>query len=881
MTLSTGTRLGPYEILAPLGAGGMGEVWRARDPRLGRSVAIKVLPPEVSADGDRLRRFEKEAQAASSLNHPNIVTIHDIERIDSTSFIVMELVEGKTLREVVSEGPLAVRKLLAIAVQIADGLARAHAARIVHRDLKPENVMVTKDGLVKILDFGLAKLAHPELEGGQLTQGPTVSGGTSPGVVMGTVGYMSPEQASGHPVDFRSDQFSFGSVLYEMATGKAPFRRATAAQTLAAIIQDEPEPIATAAPKIPAPLRWIVERTLAKDAKDRYASTEDLARDLAGVREHLPEFSGSGEAAAMPPRRRSRLLLLVAAAVAALFVAVVVVRSKTPSAPPQRIETSLLPPERWTFEIGASALSPDGSRLLFAARDAGHTLYLWVRHLGQSEAQQLVRTTFPVGAFWSPSGRQIGFFADGKLKVIEATGGAPRTVCDAPAAHGGTWNQDDVILFAPKSDGPLFRVSATGGEATPVTRLHPARKETSHRLPSFLPDGRQFLFLSMTTAGEEDPNSGVYVGSLDSRETRRLLGGYTAAIYAPQGYVFFTNAEGTLIAQSFDAAQLRLSGSPRPIAEGVLKVAGSGPSMAGFSASRNGLLAFQHQLISARIVWFDRSGKEVGSVGPPGEVYPRFSPDGKKVVVYTEDPRTGNDIWIYDLSRAIRTPLTSGHGENGDPIWSPDGRQIVFSSTRTGRRDLYLKDSSGAGKERLLLHSDYWQVPMDWSFDGKFLLYGRADPTSALDLWVLPLSGDRKPFPFLQLKGNQDWGRFSPDGRWIAYTSNESGKNEIYVLPFPGLGERWQVTTGGGLSPIWRRDGKELFYLSGGNAVAVEVKPGSPFQTGAPKPLFPWPWHHPCDVSADGQRFLTVIPDKEARPVPITLIQNWTNGLTP
>ncbi|HEX9147518.1 MAG TPA: protein kinase, partial [Thermoanaerobaculia bacterium] len=459
-------RLGPYEFLGRLGAGGMGEVYRARDTRLGREVAIKVLPPDFSSDADRLRRFEKEAQAASSLNHPNIVTIYEVERIDSTSFIVMELVEGKTLRELVAQGAMPVRRLLGIAVQIADGLARAHSAGIVHRDLKPENVMVTKEGLVKILDFGLAKLAHPDLESGQEAESPTVSAGTKPGVVMGTVGYMSPEQASGHPVDFRSDQFSFGAVLYEMATGKGPFRRATAAQTLAAIIQDEPDPVAAVNPKVPAPLRWIIERCLAKDPRERYASTEDLARDLGGVRDHLSEVSSSGEAVATLARPRRRLLWLLLAGSAALVV-IALAAGYLRRAPRQSlpIRSSLTFPEKMVLQH--LALSPDGRRLAFtaqpstcagcsAATSTGGTL--WMRALDGSAPQPIAAGDDVSLPFWSPDNRYLAFFSDGKLKKIDAAGGAIQTICDVEWGGGGTWGLDGTIVFASGVTSALYKV---------------------------------------------------------------------------------------------------------------------------------------------------------------------------------------------------------------------------------------------------------------------------------------------------------------------------------------------------------------------------------------------------------------------------------------
>ncbi len=859
----------------------MGEVYRARDTRLSREVAVKVLPAGVSADPDRLKRFEKEARAASSLNHPNIVTIHDIGESGQTSFIAMEMVDGQTLREFLAAGALPTKKILAIAAQVADGLAKAHGAGIVHRDLKPENVMVTKDGFVKILDFGLAKLTQPDAPEGQETHSPTVSAGTEPGIVMGTVGYMSPEQALGKALDFRSDQFSFGSILYEMTTGERAFARGNAPETLAAIIREEPAAISAAAPQTPVPLRWAIERCLAKDPEERYASTRDLARDLARLRDGISEGTLSGgsvavAASARPPSRRLRaaFILLGGIAIGAAIAAAWLRLSRTPPAP--IVRTSLLPPEGRTFSLGEVAVSPDGRQVAFGARDAAENLELWIRFLAQPEARQLSRMNGAQNPFWSPDGRMLGFFSWEKLLSVEPSGGTPKTLCDVRAGgRGGTWNREGVILFAPGPLTPISRVPASGGEPAAVTRLDPVRKENSHRWPSFLPDGRHFLFLSMTTTGDRD--NAVFIGSLDSSETKLLVRANSSALFAPPGYLLFVNASRMLVAQPFDAGSLRFSGAPIPVAEGVYGFGGKGQP--GFSAAGPELLAYlPAHGESTKMAWFDRSGREVGSVGSPGEHgFPRLSPDGRKVAVQTEDAKSPNNLWVHDLSRGIATRVTSGEYDDQLPVWSPDGRQIVFTSTRTGQGDLTVKDSSGAGEERLLLHTEKQLFATDWSPDGRFLLY-QGDGSN---LSVLPLFGDRKPYPFLSAKSPVGGARFSPDGRWVAYWSRESGNAEIYVLPFPGPGDRWQVTTGGAYHPVWRRDGKELFYLSDdGDVVAVDVRvSGSKLETGSPRPLFRWP-STDFDVSPDGQRFLMVVPDKEARVAPMTLIQNWTVGLS-
>ncbi len=893
MSLTAGTRLGPYEILSPLGAGGMGEVYRARDTRLSREVAIKVLSSELSSDQERLSRFEQEARSASALNHPNIVTVYDIGQANSVSYIAMELVEGKTLRELVAAGPLAMKKLLPIAAQVAEGLAKAHAAGIVHRDLKPENLMVSTDGFVKILDFGLAKLIPTSSEA--LSHIPTMgTPETHPGSVLGTVGYMSPEQASGQPVDFRSDQFSFGSILYEMATGKRAFQRATTVDTLSAILHEEPEAIGQLNREVPPPCRWIVDRCLAKDPDERYASSRDLARDLSSVRDHISEVSGSGEGtlAALPAgarrRNRERLAWGGMTAVALLLAVAAMVRYAYRAATLARpLRLSIVLPEK--SDLRAAALSPDGSRLVFVAKDSSGKKLLWIRPLDSLAVQPLAGTENPSFPFWSPDSRFVGFFADGKLKKIDASGGPPQTLCDAPISRGGTWNREGVILFAPIAS-PVYRVSAAGGLATPVTRFDPARGETTHRWPFFLPDGRHFLYLvaSFGSGGQQE-KMGIYVGSLDSKEEKFLLRANSNVAYAPPGYLLFFR-ERSLLAQLFDAKGLRITGDPFPVAEQIQYFPQIYSAL--FSISENGVLLYRAASASAasRLLWFDRSGKEIGSLGTPGDqANPRISPDGKRVALDITDPQTGNmDIWIYDLSRGIPTRFTFDPAEDTTPIWSPDGSRIVWGSNRSKVRDLYQKDSSGAGSEEVLFRSGSAKFSTDWSPDGRFILHRVVDPKTNLELWVLPVAGDGKPIPFIKATFGVDHGQFSPEGRWVAYSSNESGKWEVFVIPFPGPGGKWQVSTAGGSEPRWRRDGKELFYLApDGKLMAVEVKEGPTFEAGAARPLFQTRRREHVsstdlfsyDVSADGQRFLVNTDVGEVTSSPLTVVLNWTAEL--
>ena len=878
---SAARRLGPYEFIGRIGAGGMGEVYRARDTRLDREVAIKVLPAEVSADADRLRRFEKEARAASSLNHPNIVTIHEVERIDSTSFIVMELVDGKTLREVVSEGPVPVRRLLRIAAQIAEGLARAHSAGIVHRDLKPENVMVTKDGLVKILDFGLAKLAHPDQDGG-LTQGPTVSGGTSPGVVMGTVGYMSPEQASGHPVDFRSDQFSLGSVLYEMATGKAPFRKPTAAQTVAAIIQEEAEPVGKLRPDVPAPLRWIVEQCLSKDPKDRYASTVDLARDIVRVRDHLAEVSASGEAVVLPERRRPRFLVAGGIAAALLLALIVTVtylrRAPRPSSP---IRTSLLLPEK--FALANLALSPDGRHLAYtASKDSGPSP-LWIRDLDGTSARVVNvpgDASFP---FWSPDSRSIAFFSGGKLRRVNAAGGAMQTICEAELGCGGAWASDDTILFAPTPTSALYKVSASGGQPVAVTKLNAARKETSHRYPFFLPDGRHFLYVAcIPTTDWDNPPNAIRVASLDGKLDKALIPTASSAAYHA-GRLLYVR-ERTLLAQPFDLGRLEPVGNPIPIAQQMRH--GQGFGLFPFGATESVLVLVTDTPQPSTLRWFDRSGKAGAALGEAAFFdKPRLSPDGRKVAVAVE-VRDTVEIWIYEAATGARTKLGSVKGAaSATPVWSPEGDRIVFQSgvINGAGNSLHVRPINGAS-EQVLLESPDAKIPEDWSPDGRFISFsnlaaqGKRDGTK---LWVLSMAGDRKASPLpTEAVGWQEESRFSPDGHWIAYRSEESGVSEIYVSSFPGPGEKWQVSTAGGSHPRWRRDGKELFYLSADDKImAVPMRLTPAFQAGVPAALFPVRRGSDYDVSADGQRFLVNSYLGEESTPSLTLIVEWSGLL--
>jgi Tol biopolymer transport system component len=885
MTLAAGTKLGPYEILAPLGAGGMGEVYKAKDTRLERTVAVKVLPSHMSSSPEVRQRFEREAKTISQLSHPHICALYDVGREGETEYLVMELLEGETLSERLVKGALPLEQTLRYGAEIADALDKAHRQGIVHRDLKPGNVMLTKSG-VKLLDFGLAKAMAPAAPAGSLTALPTQAGLTQEGTILGTFQYMAPEQLEGKEADARTDIFAFGAVLYEMATGKKAFSGASQASLISAIMKEEPVPISSVEPTTPPSLDRVVGTCLSKDPEDRWQSAADIKREL----KWIGDGSASGAAAPVATRPRNRERLSWGLTAVALLLAVAAVgryeRRTTGLAGPLRF--SIVLPEK--SALRAVAISPDGARLVFVARDPSGKNLLWVRSLDSLTVQPLPGTENPSFPFWSPDSRFIGFFADGKLKKIDASGGPPQTLCDAPLNRGGTWNREGVILFAPVVSGPLYRVSAAGGLATPATRLDPLRGEDGHRWPFFLPDGRHFLYMvsSFSSLGQKE-KIGIYAASLDSKEETLLVRTNSNVAYAPQGFLLFSR-ERNLLAQPFDAKRLRITGDPLPVTEQIQYF----PQHYGalFSVSENGVLLYQPRSASgvSQLTWFDRSGKQTGSLGAPGDQSnPRISPDGKRVAVNIIDSQTGNmDIWIYESSGGIATRFTSDPAFDVLPIWSPDGRQIIFDTTREGRQNLYQKSSSGVDSEKPILQSQRTSYPTDWSLDGRFVLYGVFDASTNLELWALPASGDRKPIPFIKTTFGVSHGQFSPDGRWVAYSSNESGKWEIYVAPFPGPGGNWKVSIAGGSEPRWRRDGKELFYLApDGVLMSANVKEGPTFDADVAKPLFQTHRREGIssvdlfsyDVSADGQRFLVNTDVGEVTSPPLTVVLDWTAGL--
>lgn len=864
----TGQTVNHYRILQQLGMGGMGEVYLAEDTQLGRKVALKFLPADLVADEHAKKRLLREAQAAAKLDHENICSIYEVGEEDGRTFIVMQYVEGQTLASRIQREPMELKESLDIAVQVADALVEAHSHGIIHRDVKPKNIMLTARNQAKVMDFGLAKAVKERsaLE----SEAETQSLLTEPGAIVGTVPYMSPEQVRGESLDARSDIFSFGAVLYEIVSGHQPFASQSPAATFSSILTRDPPPLARYSRETPPELERIVAKALRKDREERYQTVKDMALDLKELKQRLAKDVGNARLFS-----NARLWMVATAFFLLVSLALLpftITHFRQAPAEVRATRLSVLPPEKST--VGTVTVSPDGRRLAFIARDAAGKSLLWVRPLDSLAAQPLAGTDDAIYPFWSPDSRFIGFFAGGKLKKVEVIGGPPNTLCNAAGGRGGAWNPDDVIIFAPDIVSALSRVSASGGEPSPVTTLDPSRQENSHRFPQFLPDGRHFLYFARSPQPE---NSAIYVGSLGQPQAKRIISANTNVAYAPPGYLLFPR-EGTLMAQAFDVASLELTGAPFRVAEQVGFFGRNNEAY--FSVSDTEVLVYQSRgTVKTQFVWFDRNGQQRGSPGPPGEyLSPALSPDEKRVAFDRVDPQTGTtDIWLLDLTRGISSRFTFDPAQDAIPIWSPDGSRIVFSSNRDGDFNLYQKLSSGAGSEEAILKSGDRRFPSDWSLDGRFILYYQNSPNTQWDLWVLPLFGDRQPIPFIQTKFSELRGVFSPDARWIAYQSNESGSYQVYVQSFPPSGGKWQISSDGGDWPRWRRDGKELFYLTAnGRLMAVEVKTNaSAFEFSVPKPLFETHTTTGYAVTADGQRFLLDTPVEESASAPITVVLNW------
>jgi eukaryotic-like serine/threonine-protein kinase len=876
MTLAAGSRLGPYEIVGPIGAGGMGEVYRARDPRLGRDVAVKVLPASFSKDSDRLRRFEQEARAAGLLNHPNVTAVYDIGTVDGSPYVVTELLEGETLRSRLAGGALAPRRALDYAIQIAHGLAAAHEKGIVHRDLKPENLFVTRDGRVKILDFGLAKLTQIEAVGPQ-TNLPTtpVDAGTEPGVVLGTLGYMSPEQVRGRSADARSDIFAFGAILYEMLSGKRAFHRDTAADTMSAILREEPEDLSSTNRQVPAALERIVHHCLEKDPEARFHSAHDLAFQL--------QFPAAGEvsgiaAAPAPKRRVSAALLAIGAIALLLAAALVTLLLNRPALVPARrpVRFSVPIPPGTTYAPGpvsrGLSISPDGTRLVVEAVSNGRRR-LFLRPLDSEKFTELEGTLGASAHFWSPDSRFIAFFAEGKVKKVPAAGGPAEELCPASIDWLGTWGRDGTILLSqiPPGEPGIFRVSDRGGEPVRVLGVDPS-DPVALLWPEFLPDGRHFLFQALAPNGKSRE---LRVGSLDSREVRAITQLASRFEYAEPGYLIYVR-DNALFAQPFDAKKTALYGEPTLVAENVHHF--FGPGHAAFSVSQTGVIAYQAAETPVRLVWLDRRGRELGVLGQPAVVhFVRISPNGNRIAVDVQDSRFGtSDLWVYEAASGASTRLTSGQIDEGAPVWTPDGARLVFRLDDKGPPDIAQMVVGSPGTERSLLILPGVQQSEDISPDGRRLVFLQ-DAAFTADIWLASLEGDPQPRPWLRSPFNELNPRFSPDGRWIAYVSDESGTREVYVALTDGAGEKKRISPSGGRAPRWSRDGKELFYAAPDDSiVAVPVTSGASLQAGPGASLFRLETGiRNFDVSPDGSRFLVTTPLEKSPESPIRVILDW------
>jgi serine/threonine protein kinase len=878
MAISIGTRIGCHEITAWLGKGGMGEVYLARDTRLKREVAIKVLPDEFSRDTDRVSRFQREAEVLASLNHPNIAHIYGLEESSNSRCIVMELVDGETLHERLRRGPIPIDEVFPSAKQLAEALEAAHEKGIIHRDLKPANIKYSSAGQLKVLDFGLSK-AFQEAQNESLSNSPTLISASIPGTILGTAAYMSPEQAKGKAAERSSDVWAFGCVLYEMLTGRAAFAGETVAEILAAVLTAEPDwkllPADT-----PISLQRLLRRCLQKDRKERLQHIGDARIEI--------NDAGSAELFKDEPRRNvsgSRLwlsALIAGVLIGAVIMWMVASRTTVPAPPEMRLElaTPLTP------DPVSLAISPDGQQVVFVATSNGRQ-QLWLRSLNSTSSRPLAGTDSGTYPFWSPDSRSIGFFNEGKLKLIDIDGGLVRELASAPNPLGGTWNSNGTILFTPNYTGPIFRISVTGGDAAMVTRVE--GQQSSHRFPLFLPDGRHFLYYvpGGTNSNVLTEARGVYVGQLDAASTIRLLDADAEAAYAPPGYLLFAR-QGKLIAQKFDSAKLELSGNPFPVADQSLALGGSATSV-GLSASAAGPIVYRGDQaggLKRQFVWFDRSGKETGKVGPPDDANPlgqSLSPDGRRIALMrTVDGNT--DIWTLDLTRGALSRVTFDKALEVDPVWSYDGRSIFFSSNRKGVFDIYQKSATGGGED-LVLTTPLNKGVSDVSPDGRFVLY-RSPGKTGFDVWAVPIDGERKPVPVAQTDFEERDGQFSPDGKWVAYQSNESGRVEIWVHSFPGSSGKLQVSTNGGAQVRWRPDGKELFYIAlDGQLMSVPIRYPNSQTVEAETPVVLFPTHvggavqslapQFYNVSADGKQFLMDTIVTEAGNSPITVILNW------
>jgi len=881
MAFTAGTKFGPYEIAAPLGAGGMGEVYRARDTRLNRTVAIKVLPDHLADRVELRERFEREARTIASLNHPHICTLHDIGRESGTDYLVMEYVEGETLAARLRKGPLPVEQVLQYAIEIADALDKAHGKGITHRDLKPGNIMLTKSG-AKLLDFGLAKLKQEMAPANaQFSQLPTANEPlTVQGTILGTLQYMAPEQLEGKEADARTDIFAFGVVVYEMATGKKAFEGKSQASLIAKILETDPAPISSLQPMTPAALDRVVKKCLAKEPDDRWQSARDLHDELKWIAEGGAQAGIAGKVG----RKRGALILafVCVAVIAAATTWMLKPAALSTAKNVAHVQVSLPSGDQLGTSGLIVALSDDGTKLAYVGiRDGVQQVY--VRALDDTEPKALAGTEGASNPFFSPDGQWIGFFARGKMEKIPIGGGVTATIiCDAVDSNGGaSWGPDDTIVFTPSGLSGLWRVPAAGGAPRALTTLDLGKGEYSDRYPQILPGGKSAIFTAASGLGWDE--SRIELLRLDTGERRVLIRGGRNGRYVSSGHLIYFRA-GTLLAVPFDLSRLEVtSDTPVTVADGVLQ--GTGTASAEYAVSAAGTMAYipasggAHQF-ERRLVWVDRQGK-ADPLPAPTHAYGgglALSPDGRQAIVAVG---SGTDeLWLYDLARGSLTQLTSEPSSSINPVWTPDGRRVVYRSNKAGTWNLYWRLADGSGSEERLTTDNEMDVPGSWSPDGKVLAFSALDPASGGDvgIWTLRMGGDGKPQPFLQTHTDYSVGpQFSPDGHWLAYVANQSGGSQVYVQPYPGPGRRWQISTEGGSLPRWNPNSRELFYRNGNQTMVVDVALSPSFSAGKPRLLYEGPYG---PVSHDGQRFLAIQGvEPEQPPTQINLVLNWAEEL--
>jgi len=877
MSIEPGSRIGPYAITSSLGEGGMGVVYRAQDTRLQRDVALKLLPEHFAKDPDRLSRFQREAQVLASLNHPNIAQIYGFEEMDGSGCIVMELVEGETLAERLKNGPLPIDEAVRIAKQLADALAAAHERGIVHRDLKPANIKETPTGTVKVLDFGLAKALSVKAQDSSLTAMPTKLSGSVAGTVVGTAAYMSPEQARGREVDARTDIWAFGCVLYEMLTGRLAFEGETATDIMAKIVTGQPD-LNLLPPATPSSIRALLAATLNKNVQQRLQHIGDMRLFLDETLFPSVENTAQGK------KPWALVAALAVALVIALIPAVLYFRPAPTDTTAMRFEISIP-----GLVNNAVAISPDGQRIASIVQSDDGQRSLWVRPIDSEESQQ-VSGTENLSAFrWSPDSRYLAFLVAGTLKKIDPSGGSAQVICDTAGVRFYTWNRTGTILFARSSDNVIVSVADTGGDVKPVTTLDASRKEVLHTLPVFLPDGNRFLYGAV---GAVPDTSAIYVASLDSKTapTRVVplnLMRFNGMAYAPPGYLVYA-LDGKLIAHRFDPGTAKVAGDPMTLSDDI---------DGGFAVTDTGLLTFRKNApLSAsnkQLTWFDREGRHVEQIGAMANYGGiELSPTGDRLAVdiVTDNNR---DIWVIDLARNVPSRITFDPATESTASWSPDGSRLAFASAGRGNepQQIYQKSSSGVGVDELVATDGGPSSPMQWSPDNKFIVFSRAKGggSGGNDMWLLPLTGDRKPKAFLQTPFEKIHARISPDARWIAYATNESGSFQVVVQSFPDPnGGKWQISADGGVEPKWRHDGKELYYLAlDGKLMSVPVKADRTFEAGRPVPLFQTVLtvnrtrpdrDRRYEVNQAGQRFLIVTPGNRSGVVPVTVMVNWPSA---